>query len=460
MILRYYQEDAVNAALRTLKMFKHPLLIMPTGAGKSLVIAQLCKLLEKQILVITPRIKLLDQNAALIPDCGILSASRGEDRGENHRVIVGTIQTLIRREFLSPEFIIIDEAHLIPGDDSEYEQLLKRFPDALFIGLTATPFKGDQLIYEHGSRWTKSYDIGMIELIQKGYLVPPRAFKTSVTIDKDLYSDDDITRIILPTAIEKLRELKSQKTLVFCRDIEHAILTAELLRQNGETVFCIHSNLPSNQYDSIYNDFQASNSHAWLVNCNMVTTGVDLNADSIVFLRKMVMGGLYIQCVGRGLRPFLNKTFCAILDYGGNVGRFGKIDSPKFLKYEADPRKLGGGKFLRADKSCRNCEMLTAITTRVCEHCGAEFPLKTTIDVVSSNSQMLSVDLRKGIIVSAKATKKENNTFLIKYSLDNGDSAIRFVSSNLIKSATELSGVAIYRVTNGISKIISILPLH
>ena len=458
MELRFYQNHAVDKALKSLKQGFNPLIVAPTGAGKSLIIAELTKqLADKQIMVITPRIKLLQQNAKLIPNSGILSGKLGSDTGADHQVICGTYQTLIKRDFVTPDIIIVDEAHLVPDDDSEYSALLDRYPDAQIIGLTATPFRGRQKIYQGSkTRWKKAYEIGLIELIEKGFLVPPRAFKTHITVDKEHSTNDDITRDILPVAIEKLESLGKQKTIVFCKDIKHAEFTANELTNLGVKSFCIHSEMTTQEHERIYQEFELYKGHAWLTNCNMLTTGVDLPyVDSIVLIRKIKMGSLYIQIVGRGLRIYPGKSNCAVLDYGKNNSRFGCLDAPKFLK----PVKIKGekGKKHTAEKACEQCDLIVPIITKVCDNCGYEFPHKTTLEIFSSNAQMLSLDVRQGRIVDLEITKKDDHSYLFKYLLDNGDNAIRFVNKQNHHAEKEnKTGIALYRVSKGVSKVISI----
>ncbi|MGO3848695.1 MAG: DEAD/DEAH box helicase [Pseudoalteromonas prydzensis] len=454
MELRYYQNEAVDKAISAIDNGLNPLLILPTGAGKSLIIAELCRRLNKQILVITPRIKLLEQNSALIDGTGILSGNRGDDTGEYHQVICGTAQTLIKRTFVTPEVIIIDEAHMIPEDDSEYYKLLAKFPDSYFVGLTATPFKGRQTIYDGlDSRWKKSYEIGVIELIEKGFLVPPRAFKTNITIEREHNNNEELTQKILPVAAEKLRKLNRHRTLVFCRDIQHIEQCFHILQDLGENVLAIHSEMSASEHKAIYAEFNKRTGHCWLINCNMLTTGVDLpSVDAIVILRKISEGGTYIQIIGRGLRNAPHKDYCAVLDYGKN-SRFGAIDSPEFLK---PVKASGSNQYKTAMKSCPECDLLMPPNQRVCDICDYEFPIKPTIEIISSSKALLSIDIRQAVIEDIEVTKKDEKTYMLRYIFNDNESALRFVSKTAKDKLIKQRGIALYRVSKGIAKIISI----
>ncbi len=454
MELRNYQKQAVKHVLIDLQKGVNPLVVLPTGSGKSLVIAELCKIIDKQILVITPRVRLLEQNSRLIHGTGILSGNRGNDTGTHHSVICGTYQTLIRRDFKTPSLVIIDEAHLVPEDDSEYTALLNRFTDAQFIGLTATPFRGHKHIYgETKQRWRKCLEVNLISLIEQGYLVPPKAFKTSVSVDREHSSNEEITQEILPVAIEKLAQLDRQKTLVFCKSIEHAEFTTNELLYLGEKAYCIHSNMTQKEHDYIYQSFINDSERVWLVNCNMLTTGVDLpSVDSLVILRKIQEGGLYIQIIGRGLRIAPGKDYCAVLDYGKNSSRFGLLDSPKFLR---DFQRKGGNVTAK-ERHCPNCELLVSNHARQCSHCGFYFDIKPTIEVISNDNSLLSIDVRQSRIETIETQEEANNSIKLIYKLANGDRVLRFVTHKSKSEALNQSGVVMYRVSKGIARFHSI----
>ncbi|MEY8200103.1 MAG: DEAD/DEAH box helicase [Colwellia sp.] len=456
MILRSYQEKAVIKALKTLESGQNPLVIMPTGSGKSLVIAELTKQLKsKQIIVVTPRIKLLQQNAKLIKGAGILSGKLGADTGAKHRIICGTYQTLIKKEFVEPDIIIIDEAHLVPEDDSEYARLLSRFPSAKIIGLTATPFRGYSKIHNHSnSRWRQCYEVGILELIKNQYLVPPRAFKTHSEIGRGGQDEESITRIILPTAISKLASLGCKRTLIFCRDIEHSEFVNNELKIQGMHSECIHSGLKLVDHDAIYHKFKDAKNTSFLVNCNMLTTGVDLPyVDSIILLRKISMGALYIQIIGRGLRIHEGKEFCAVLDYGKNIKRFGRLDDPSFLREKGD--KIGSMGRTK-EKHCEQCGLLLPIGVKVCCHCNYKFPIRTTLQIDSPNSQMLTIDLRQGTVKHITKKQESKTTWKITYLMDNGDNPFKFVNEQLVNTElSRLGSTAIYRISRNTPKIIS-----
>lgn len=128
--LRPYQRDAVEAAIKHAKPGTRSLLIVPTGGGKTLVIREIAERFPNaQVLILTPRRKLLEGVRKVFNAHGVLSSGTGKDLGYEHTVIIGTFQTVTRRakRLKIPTVIIIDECHLVPKN-SRYSELLERFP--------------------------------------------------------------------------------------------------------------------------------------------------------------------------------------------------------------------------------------------------------------------------------------------------------------------------------------------
>lgn len=453
--LRDYQVQAVRKVCAQLTRndgHTNPLVIAPTGAGKSLIIAALVEqLTDSQCLVITPRIKLLEQNAALIDETGILSGRIGGDTGDNHRVICGTYQTLIRKKFKAPNVIIVDEAHLVPDEDSSYVELLNSFPEAQIVGLTATPFRKRQRIYEGDNRrWTKVFVIDINNLIERGYLVPPISFATRNVIVSDDATDFELTDRIIPELIQQLRTTSRKKVLVFCKNIDHVELCVKSLTHHAGSewdIAGVHSQLPSSDIDSIYDKFQ-SGSRSILVNCSMLTTGVNFPAvDTVVILRKISSLALYIQIIGRGLRAFDGKTECAIFDFGHNH-RYGFIDSPIFNEHK---NKSGSGH--GSSKQCDNCRALNDIQAKACRFCQHPFLFRHVLSSQSSSKHLLSTAIQVSVIERAES-KSMGKTFEITCHLKNGDKAVLYSSKNI---APELPGKpATYESLNEMNRVLRI----
>ncbi|MCE2571753.1 DEAD/DEAH box helicase [Motilimonas eburnea] len=421
--LRHYQQQAVNKIMDSIAHHPHsnPLCVVPCGAGKSLIIATLVsKLIDKQILVCTPRKKLLQQNATYIADHGVCSSAFGDDTGHEHNVILGTYQTLINRDIKAPDIIIVDECHLVPEDDSAYAALLAQYPDAIVIGLTATPFRGRKQIFEGSkARWRKVYEIDILTLIEQGYLVGVHSVPGFG--DDSEYStlnDDADLEARSASAIHQAIRINTSDQrnaiLVFARDISHAVMLTQFLTDAGEAAFIVHSKQPEIEQEQAFRLFSNPHGRRWLVNVGMLTTGVDLPfVDAIVLMRHISSIALYIQIVGRGMRVHPNKRDCLLSDFADNVNRHGCIDDLVF-----DQIKLSGAG--NGAKPCPNCRAFNPLVAKTCSRCGEAFSFKLHLNDLASHAPVLSRDIRVSKVISVNVAKTDN-VYLHSIATESGD---------------------------------------
>lgn len=361
--LRDYQQDAIDAALNH---FRHSrdsaVLVLPTGAGKSLVIAELARIAKGRVLVLTHVKELVAQNAekvALLAGEGsIYSAGLGEKDSSGKTVIAG-IQSAARnpQAFSEPfSLVIIDECHRVSLDsNSQYHSLFAALkannPKLLLLGLTATPYRlGEGYIYKrhiHGHVGNPDkavfdvciYDLPMRVLIKKGFLTPPRLldglaaqynFDSLIPKDDADYSEAEVNTVLnqsgrATTAIvEQLAGLASAKRgiIIFAATVRHAKEVLKLLEKKSAepplTAALITADTPADERDRIIDDFKAERLQ-FLVNVSVLTTGFDApHVDLIAILRPTASVSLFQQMVGRGLRLFPGKSECLILDYAAN----------------------------------------------------------------------------------------------------------------------------------------------
>ena len=413
-MLRPYQLDAANAVFRAHRPGKRTMVVMPTGGGKTWVISALTEMFSnKQVLIITPRRRLLIQTRAKLNAHGVLSSNIGDDRGTHHSLVVGTYQTMIRRKPEEPDVIIIDECHLVPPDSS-YEELLSQYPNASVIGLTATPLRSDSHISSLG--WETVYSISILSLVDQGFLVPPRSLSTGgmTLVDEDgvgIEVVDSIARTttIIPKVVASLQKERRYKNLLFCRDIEHAEFVFSLLCAAGEkSVFVVHSKQSLATQDASIDNFSKSPGRSWLVNVALIGVGVDIPAvDAIVILRDVSSFALLAQIIGRGLRRFKGKVDCLVLDFGGGTSRYGFIDSPSI----GDSESRGGTKCIGdAMKACKKCQTMTYIGAKTCCHCGYDFLFQSKLREDSVSVQLLSRDYL-AMTVESTLIEKEGNAW-------------------------------------------------
>lgn len=416
MELRGYQQIAVNAVYDYMrKSDLNPCVVLPTGAGKSIVIAKIVTdavtLWQGRCLILAHVKELLEQNAAKIAalcpeiDIGIFSAGLNS-RNTKERVIVAGIQSVYDKaaQLGSFDLVLIDEAHLIPPDgDGMYRSFLddmkKINPNIRLIGLTATPYrlKGGLICRKENLLNEVCCEIGVRELIVAGYLSKLRSKNGKYKADLDnlhirggeFVAEDvekamDNERLVTASCREIAELCKDRKkVLIFASSIDHCRHIAETIHeQTHEECGIVTGHTPKLERAEILDRFrgitqknlfgEAKPELKYLVNVGVLTTGFDAPAiDCVAILRPTNSAGLYYQMVGRGFRlsPDTGKTDCLILDYGGNIMRHGPVDMIRIT--ENPGRKGNGGAPVR---ECPQCQSVFPAGRTACPDCGYEFP--------------------------------------------------------------------------------------
>ncbi len=416
MDLRPYQQAAVDAVYKHLRSKdNNPCIVLPTGTGKSVVIAKIVSDSVQQwngrVLILAHVKELLEQNSgkvkAFCPDIpiGIFSAGL-KSRDTEEPVIVAGIQSVYNKacDLGAFDLVIVDEAHLIaPDGDGMYRTFLKDMkvinPRVRVIGLTATPFrlKGGLICQPENILNEVCYEAGLKEMIAQGYLSPliSKAGKTEANLD-DLHirggefigeemavamDNEQIVSSACREIVDLTRDRKS--VLIFTTSVEHCRHVAEKIQAySGQECAIVTGDTSAGERAEIISRFKGEAVAAdlfgqtkpplkFLANVNVLTTGFDApNTDCIVLLRPTNSAGLLIQMVGRGTRlsPQTGKTNCLVLDYGGNILRHGPVDMIWV-------KELGAGKGGDAPaKKCPQCLALIHAAYAKCPQCGFEFP--------------------------------------------------------------------------------------
>lgn len=431
MRLRPYQQEAVDATNGAWDA--HPeqatLIALPTGTGKSLVVASLLKdaLTRRgcrRALVLTHSAELVKQDYLAAKrfwptiKAGLYCAQLGS-KNKQAQATFASIQSYNRtKPFPNVDCIIIDEAHLVSSNDSTmYRKVLdahrKANPGLLVVGLTATPYRmtSGLLTGPGGLFSTICYDRtkadAFVDMINKGYLVRPEPRQADVQYDtrqvrtqagefvvSDLEKKVDTANLNESVVSESIRLLEGRKcVLVFCTGVGHAEHIAEVYKKHGQAADVVHGGtkkypLSKEERAKRIQAFKAGKTR-FLANCQVLTTGFDHPAiDALVVLRPTQSPGLWAQIVGRGLRPVyapdmpLNTTAerhaaiadggkadCIVLDFGGNIARLGQINNPKIPKSKKD-------RAAPLVKECGNCKAQAKLTAKFCPVCGSEFVRK------------------------------------------------------------------------------------
>ena len=392
-IYQYYSEKSGNCCV-----------VIPTAGGKSLVMAAFIEGVlkawpDQRILIVTHVRELIAQNHAemigLWPEApaGIYSAGLGK-REARAQILFAGIQSIHRRaqEVGHTDLVMIDEAHLIPGNSST---MYRRFLDALtrinpalkVIGLTATPFRLDSGMLHEGkdALFTDiAYEAPVRDLIDAGYLSPLVSKQPATRLDvskvgtragdyiqRDLAAAVDqeaITRAAVTEIIAHGRDRKSW--LAFCSGVDHARHVAEEFARQGIICSTIFGDTPKDERDAIIAAFKRGEIRA-LASMGVLTTGFNApGVDLIALLRPTKSAGLYVQMVGRGTRLAPGKENCLVLDFAGNVRRHGPID----LVRPRRPGDAGGGE--APTKVCPECDSIIALSATECPDCGYVFPAR------------------------------------------------------------------------------------
>lgn len=442
--LRHFQRSAVDACFAYWrKGGGNPLVVAATGAGKSIIAAQLAKEIVdagSRALIVTHVKELIEQDTAACravwPDGPIGVFSAGLGLRQVRSITVAGVQSVYKKakQLGNVGVVIVDEAHRISPDAmTTYRTLLDGLrdinPDLRVAGLTATPFRESQGLLTHGPDKifdSVVYDIGVRQLINEGFLSTLVSQSGSTTInvddvrtqagdyviaDLELAADvDDINETVAKDVTDALRQGRTS-ALLFGVSVAHATRLMWALRTLGVSAEVITGDTPPDQRRRIIADFRARKIQA-LSSCNVLSVGFDAPCvDIVALVRPTKSTSLYIQQVGRGLRKCDGKTSCLILDYGGSIARFGPIDDVRPPK----PKNEGNGEM--PFKTCPECSAEVPAAARVCPECDFEFPeivrkANPQASKLSPLSAQEKASLRRrravGDVTWAKHTKRDN----------------------------------------------------
>ncbi|TLF50438.1 DEAD/DEAH box helicase [Halomonas urmiana] len=355
--LRPYQHQAVTRVVEYFRAADDPaVVVLPTGSGKSLVIAELARLARGRVLVLAHVRELVEQNHAKYQAYGLEADifSAGLGRKESGRqVVFGSVQSVVRHleRFDDGAFtlLVIDECHRVSSEkEASYRRVIDRLrhanPRLKVLGLTATPYRlGQGFIYHrhhHGMvRGDEAcffrdcvFEQPLRLMVRQGYLAEPRRIDAAVErydfsalapASSGLFREEELNRVvagnratpgIIAEVIERARE--RQGVMLFAASVAHAEEILGYLPA-GEAAL-ITGATPSAERERLIAAFKAREVK-YLVNVAVLTTGFDApHVDLIAILRPTESVSLYQQIVGRGLRLSPGKADCLILDYAGN----------------------------------------------------------------------------------------------------------------------------------------------
>lgn len=387
--LRPYQQEAVDNTINYFKKKREPaVIVLPTGAGKSLVIAEMAKIARGRVLILAHVKELVEQNYQKFTSYGLEAGiySAGLNKKEsNQKVIFGSIQSVARapKSFFNDfTLLIVDECHRISmEEDTQYSVVIKNLKaynhNICILGLTATPFRlGLGWIYEYNHkgiiqspqpRFFKQcvFDLPLEFMIKNKYLTLPVKIDIPVTsydfseltesgkmytteqVQALLNKQKRLTPLIIKNIVDITENYQRKGVMIFSSTVNHAKEILDYLPENQARI--VLGDTEDGERDQIIEDFK-SKKFKYLVNVSVLTTGFDApHVDIIAILRPTESISLYQQIIGRGLRLAQDKADCFILDYTG-VGH--NIYSPEISdrKPESDA--------VAVQVSCPKCAFL------------------------------------------------------------------------------------------------------
>ncbi|OCP57505.1 carboxylate--amine ligase [Vibrio parahaemolyticus] len=355
--LRPYQADSVKAVIHYFRKHSTPaVIVLPTGAGKSLVIAELARLAKGRVLVLAHVKELVEQNHAKYEGYGLKGAifSAGLGRKEtDQQVVFASVQSVVRNlDSFKNQFslLVIDECHRVPDDkNSSYQKVITHLrelnPGIKVLGLTATPYRlGMGWIYQYHTRGQVRteesrffrdciFELPIRYLLDENFLTPARMMDAPVLsydfsqlkpANTGRYKEAEMDMVIdkakraTPQIVEQIIQYARERkgVMIFAATVRHAQEIHGLLPE-GETAIVI-GDTPTPERDAIIQAFK-NREIKYLVNVSVLTTGFDApHVDLITILRPTESVSLYQQIVGRGLRLSEGKNECLVLDYAGN----------------------------------------------------------------------------------------------------------------------------------------------
>jgi DNA repair protein RadD len=405
MQLRPYQQDAVIELFQFCLGFEQRgLVVLPTASGKTVIFAELVRLLLKrhanyQVLLLGHTQEIVQQNEdkllAIWPEAPVGVFCAGLGRREITQVISASRDSMVAQlsELPALDLVIIDEAHLItPEDSGRYQLILQhaksKNPKLKVLGFTATPFRSRKG-YLHDQQGLNLFDKVVYhkridELTKATYLCPLRAVAVNpkavadtskVRESKQDFNSADLNKVLnieaLSEAIVADWHCKTGgklATVFYAASLTQAKLLQKILGQRGYKFPVIEGLTPKADRISWLEQFEAGQLMG-LINYGTLTTGWDSpRMQCIVMARPTLSPGLFLQVVGRGLRTSPLKTETLLLDYGDNLHRFGPIER---VRPESEDRK----RFLLKDKikTCPVCDTLLSVYATECEHCTERF---------------------------------------------------------------------------------------
>jgi superfamily II DNA or RNA helicase len=336
-----------------------------------------------KVVIIGHRDEIVRQISAALVELGVAHGIIAAGYDETPAPVqIANIATLVRHleEAETPDLIVVDECHhAVAG---MWRTILARWPGAKVLGVTATPERLD------GKGLADVFDelvIGptVAELIEQKFLSPFTTFAPARSPDLSGvrtragdFAIDQLGQamskgIVVDGAVEEYARICSGvPAIAFCVDIAHSELVAERFAARGFRAAHVDGNTPTDERRDLIAALGTGKIQV-LCNCGLISEGLDVpSVVAVILLRPTKSLALYLQQVGRALRPAEGKQKALILDHSGNTFRFGMVDAPRTWSLEGRPKGEREGETPLC--RCEKCGALNPIAALLCANCGAQ----------------------------------------------------------------------------------------
>jgi len=335
-MLRPYQTEIIEKIRSCLQLNKNRIcVVLPTGTGKTVIFASIAKLAsqnKKHVLILTHRREIHRQTMLKLYDMGVVAGQiiSNSVMTQNEYIQCGMIGTVVNRlnKINKPDLIIIDECHHILGNT--WQSIVNYFSDIPRIGFTATPQRLDGRGLGENNLFNEII-IGMQikDAVRRGFLSYPVVYKPpgipdTYKIKKGDYDTSEQEKIlsekrIVGDVIQHYKEhFDGLPVVCFCPTVEHSKLMASQFTEHGYRSYAVYGSMDDNLRDKYIMGLSNGDTQV-LTSCDVISEGVDVPIlAGAILLRKTLSLSLYLQQIGRALRPFPGKQKTIILDHAGN----------------------------------------------------------------------------------------------------------------------------------------------
>lgn len=398
IVLRRYQSDAIEQTRDAYRAgARAVLLAAPTGSGKTVVFSHVAANAAARcgrVLILVHRQELLRQTSATLTRFDVthgLIAPRHP--ATDHPVQIASVQTLVRRlarMTWTPTLIVVDEAHHATRTTG-HGKVLAYWPDARVLGVTATPARLDgQGLGTVAGGFFERLVLGpsVADLVSQGFLSRPVVFAppTAVDLSGVRTRGGDFAAEALAAAVDRpaitgdavdhyRRHCQGAPAIAFCASVAHAEHVAEAFRLEGFQAASIDGKLNDLDRAARIADLGSGALHV-LTSCDIISEGTDIPVvGAALLLRPTQSLGLYLQQVGRALRPYPGKDRAVILDHVGNCRRHGLPDDDRAWTLEGRKRRATDTAPPVAIRQCSACYTVHR-PAPACPSCGFVYPVQ------------------------------------------------------------------------------------